>query len=85
VFLCNTYHHIDNRIDYFTRLGGQLLPGGRVAVVDFRENSPRGPSHKLSPEKLEAEMNEAGYVLAESHDFLPDQYFLVFEIRDGDR
>ena len=83
VFLCNTYHHINDRVDYFTRLKEQLRPGGRVAVVDFRLSSPRGPSHKLSPDKLEYEMKEAGYVLADSHDFLPDQYFLVFEILDS--
>jgi SAM-dependent methyltransferase len=84
VFLCNTYHHIDNRIDYFTRLKDQLLPGGRVAVVDFHLSTHRGPRHKLAPDAVESEMGAAGYALAESHDFLPDQYFLVFEAKSGD-
>ncbi len=79
VFLCNTYHHINDRVDYFTRLADQLRPGGRVAVVDYRLESERGPNHKLAPEKVEAEMVAAGYVVAARHDFLPDQYFLVFE------
>lgn len=84
VFLCNTYHHIDGRVDYFTRLKEQLRPHGRVAVVDFRPSSHRGPPHKLAPDAIESEMSEAGYVLVESHDFLPDQYFLVFEERSSD-
>jgi len=80
VFLCNTYHHIDNRIDYFTRLKDQMRPNGRVAVVDFLPSSQRGPRHKLEPDVVKSELGSAGYVLAETHDFLPDQYFLVFEV-----
>jgi cyclopropane fatty-acyl-phospholipid synthase-like methyltransferase len=79
VFLCNTYHHINDRVDYFTRLKEQLKPSGRVAVVDFRTSSHRGPRHKLEPEVIQSEMAAAGYTLVASHDFLPDQYFLVFE------
>jgi SAM-dependent methyltransferase len=84
VFLCNTYHHIDDRVDYFTRLRDQLRPNGRVAVVDFRPSSSRGPRHKLAPDVIESEMSAAGYALAENHDFLPDQYFLIFEERSRD-
>ena len=84
VFMCNTYHHINDRIDYFTRLKDQMTPNGRVAVVDFRTSSHRWPAHKLAREEIESEMNKAGYALVQSHDFLPDQYFLVFEDRAGD-
>lgn len=79
VFICNTYHHINDRIDYFTRLREQLLPDARVAVVDFRPGSKRGPPHKLASEIVEKEMAEAGYEVAERHTFLPEQYFLVFQ------
>jgi SAM-dependent methyltransferase len=81
VFICNTYHHIDGRIDYFRRLQEQLRPGARVAVVDYRVSSERGPPHKLHSAEVEAEMIEAGYELAERHTFLPEQYFLVFKVR----
>jgi trans-aconitate methyltransferase len=79
VFICDTFHHIDNRVDYFTRLKDQLSPDARVAVVDFRPSSKRGPVHKVAPESVEAEMISAGYELIQRYDFLPDQYFLVFE------
>ena len=78
VFICNTYHHISGRVDYFTRLRNRLLPGGRIAIVDFRPESLKGPPHKLAPEIVESEMAKAGFEPAEKHTFLPEQYFLVF-------
>jgi predicted O-methyltransferase YrrM len=60
-----------------------MRSGGRVAVVDFRPSSHRGPPHKLAPDVVESEMSAAGYALVENHDFLPDQYFLVFEDEAG--
>ncbi len=79
VFICNTYHHIDGRVDYFTRLQEQLAGDGRVAIVDYRPESLRGPPHKLAPDVVKQEMEAAGYRLLEDHDFLPEQYFLVFQ------
>jgi SAM-dependent methyltransferase len=82
VFLCDTYHHIDARIAYFERLKQQLRPGGRVAIVDFRIDSKEGPPHKLAREAVLSEMTAAGYRLMREHDFLPEQYFLIFAVRE---
>jgi ubiquinone/menaquinone biosynthesis C-methylase UbiE len=41
--LVDVYHHIDNREQYFRRLQDSLKPGGRLAVIDFRLDSPVGP------------------------------------------
>lgn len=79
--LVNTYHHIDARIAYFTGLKSALKPGARVAIIDFRPDSPRGPRHKLAAAVVRDEMTRAGYRLVEEHGFLPDQYFLVFAAR----
>jgi len=80
VFICDTYHHINDRVDYFTRLKEQLRPGGRVAIVDFRPSSHMGPPHKLPPGIVESEMKSAGFDVAQRHDFLPEQYLLVFRV-----
>ena len=52
----------------------------RVAIVDFKLDSPTGPpaSGRLPPEAVEKEMAQAGYRRIAAHDFLPNQYFLVF-------
>lgn len=80
VFICDTYHHIDHRIAYFERLKTYLRPQARVAVVDWRMESSHGPPHKLPRENVLREMQSAGYSLAHEYTFLPDQYFLVFEL-----
>jgi len=74
------YHHVESREGYFRRLRDSLAPGGRVAVIDFRLDSPEGPPReaRIAPEKVKAEMKKAGYVLVAEHAFLPYQYFLVF-------
>ena len=79
----DVYHHIEDRERYFRSLAASLKPGGRVAVIDFRLDSPSGPpqSARVAPERVKAELAGAGYVLAEEHGFLPRQYFIVFKAR----
>jgi len=81
--LVDTYHHIGKRTDYFSRLRGSLRPGGRVAIIDFRLDSPGGPpvEHRIAAERVRLEMEQAGYRLLEQYGFLPNQYFLVFAPR----
>ena len=80
VLLVDVYHHIDGRSRYFRRLQDYLKPGGRVAIVDFRLDSPEGPPRaaRIAPDQVKAELKAAGYTLAAEHGFLPNQYFLVF-------
>lgn len=78
VFICNTIHHIDGRIDYFTRLRDQTTADARLVVVDYRPESEMGPPHKLAPEQVTDELTRAGWHLRASYDVLPEQWFLVF-------
>ena len=80
VILVDVYHHVENREQYFRQLQKSLKPGGRLAIIDFRMDSPEGPpkSARIAPEQVKAELARAGYALAQEHAFLPNQYFLVF-------
>jgi FkbM family methyltransferase len=80
VLIVNTYHHIGSREAYFRRLAGSLKADGEVAIVDYTRESPIGPpvAARLPAGAVKAEMQQAGYVLAAEHAFLPHQYFLVF-------
>jgi predicted methyltransferase len=80
IVLVDVYHHIDQRARYFANLRASLKPGGRLAVIDFRLDSPAGPpkSARIPPEQVVAELKAAGYSLSQEHKFLPRQYFLVF-------
>lgn len=78
--LVDVFHHVADRERYFSRLRESLKPGGRVAVIDFRMDSPVGPpkAARVAPAQVKAELKQAGYALDREHAFLPNQYFLVF-------
>ena len=82
VLIVDTYHHIGDREVYFGKLTKSLKPGGRVAIIDFKPDSPEGPpkEFRFPLEKFKSEMGKAGYKLAAQHDFLPRQQFLIFEV-----
>ncbi len=84
VFLSSVYKEIEGRVAYMRRVQPLLRPGGRVAILEFRPGAPGwGPPEamRLAPEAIVAELGEAGFVLVESHDFLPRESFLVFAYR----
>ena len=82
VLIVDTYHHIGGRETYFRNLAKSIKAGGRVAIIDFKPDSPEGPpkEFRFPPEKFKSEMSGAGYRLVAQHDFLPRQQFLIFEL-----
>lgn len=87
VFICDTYHHMQDRVAYARLLAQALKPGGRVVIVDFHKRPlPLGPpiEWKLAPEAVTEEFRQAGFQLARSVDFLPYQYFLEFTVVPND-
>src|SRR2546428_2399572 len=83
VFLCNAYHHLEKRADYFTRVKASLKPKGRVAIIDFYHDERSGnlgfsKDHLVPRDTVIKEMTDAGYTLSKEHTFLPKQYFLEF-------
>ena len=82
IFFCDVLHHIENRAAYYKKLNMALKPGGRIVVIDFHKKAtPVGPpaAMRLSAEEVMGEFDQAGFRKTNQFDFLPYQYFLVFE------
>ncbi|MGE0684338.1 MAG: class I SAM-dependent methyltransferase [Candidatus Binatia bacterium] len=81
VFICDTYHHIEDREIYLKKVRKGLKPNGRVVIVDFYKNKdiPVGPpvSMRLSKETVQKELQAAGLHVAETITTLPYQYILI--------
>jgi len=82
VLVVDTYHHIADRVTYFRKLQGSLKPRARLAIIDFRKESPDGPppEFRFPPEQITKELQDAGFRLVARHDFLPRQHFLMYEV-----
>src|SRR5215470_11012923 len=74
IFICNTGHHLPDRVHYYAKLREALRKGGRLVLVDFyKRKLPVGPpvDHKLSRETTQHEAEAAGFRLLRAHGFLP--------------
>ena len=85
LFVCNTYHHLEERTKYFSDTKSSLKPGGRVVIIDFYQDERSGnlgfpKQHLVSRETVIKELTDAGYTLLREHAFLPKQYFLEFTL-----
>ena len=87
VLVVDTYHHLPDRPRYFKDLRKALAEGGRVAIIDFRMDSPEGPPRefRFEVDQIVDEMKQAGFRLDARHDFLPRQHFLVFGVDTASR
>jgi ubiquinone/menaquinone biosynthesis C-methylase UbiE len=82
IFICDTLHHISDRAAYYPLLARALRPGGRLIDIDFyKKPLPVGPpvTMKIAKEEMIEEVKPAGFHLVKEFDFLPYQYFLVFQ------
>jgi ubiquinone/menaquinone biosynthesis C-methylase UbiE len=81
-FLCHSYHHIENRIEYFDALRTDLALDGRVAIVDLKPTPlvklllPK--NHWTTKAMMRKEMRLAHYEEEVSLDFLPGQSFSIY-------
>jgi SAM-dependent methyltransferase len=84
VFVSNTYAFIRDRVGYFRAVRAALRPGGRLAVIEFREDARcegvaacPGAQQRVPRARAIEELGQAGFAVDAEHDFLPHQYFLV--------
>ncbi len=80
IFNCDAYHHIEDRVAYFSNIAETLRPGGRVAIVDFNGSgwAIRMSGHYTPEETVKKEMAGAGYRFVGKPLELEKQYLLIF-------
>lgn len=82
IVIIDTLHHIKSQPAYLKNLSRHLTTGGRIAVIDFKADYPANHEHlKYTLNDLEGWMRDAGYVRAESHDFLAGNFFVIYRRR----
>src|SRR5215468_2435227 len=81
-FFCDTTHHIANRVNFYRHMAPGLKEHGRMAIVDYAPGAERNPHpvEELVPRsQVISEAEDGGFKLVKEYQFLPYQYFLVFE------
>ncbi|MCT4648272.1 MAG: class I SAM-dependent methyltransferase [Carboxylicivirga sp.] len=81
VLIVDTYHHIHNRVEYFTKVYSGIMPGGKLVVVDYKKDKTitDGPSYemRLSEKNVVEELQKAGFVdFVITSDLLTKQYVI---------
>lgn len=81
VLIVNTYHHIENRSDYFSKVLKGTKENGELVLIDFfKAELPVGPpvGHKISIDRVVTELKEAGYTQFDVNvDLLDYQYIIT--------
>lgn len=80
VLIVDTYHHIENRIEYLKKLKPCLRENGMLVIVEFKkEKTPPGPpvELRLAEEQVESELKSAGFtIISSDREMLPYQYIV---------
>ena len=87
MLLVDVYHELADPGVMLDRMSRALKPDGRVALVEYRVEDGTGDhilaAHRMSVRQVMIEWTEAGFQLAELHEFLPGQHLFVLEKASG--
>lgn len=84
IFLRNSFHHIEDPVNYFRTMKKFLKPEGKVVIIDYKKCAAFSfitlMGHYVKEELIQETMKDAGYLLVESYDILPEQSFNIFQL-----
>jgi len=83
IFIISSYHHFDDPVALLQNARPALKPGGRLAIVEWAPQEGAG-GESTTPEKMEAQMKEAGFKLDRIETFLlaNGMYIYIFNRAD---
>ena len=80
-FMVDTYHEFAYPREMMEGIIKALKPGGRVVLLEYRQENPLipiKPLHKMTQKQVKKELNAVGLQWQQTKEFLPEQHFLVF-------
>ena len=80
--MVDAYHEFAYPREMISNLYNSLKPGGRVVLVEYRQENPMimiKPLHKMSQKQVKKEMKAVNLKWLKTQQFLPEQHFMVFE------
>lgn len=86
VLMSNLHHELDDPEGSLDECRRLLRPGGIVAVIDWKqEPTPLGPpvEVRIAPDRVQQQLEAAGFQAVTRHDLLPYHYFLTGEKPGG--
>ena len=78
-FMSNVFHDIEDKEAAVKEISRILKPGGRLLIIEFKENVLFGPPFKLSPEEVEEYFSGAGFVKEGYTEVSPYHYMLILK------
>ena len=81
VFVCDTYHHFEDRQAMLASIHEALRPGGKLVIVDYHRIGPRIDHIRGDKAQFTAEIEAAGFAFSEEIDIegMEENYVLHFE------
>ncbi len=83
-FFCDATHHIANRVNFYRKMSPGLKEHSRLAIIDYDPGAsriPHPPEEHVPRSQVISEAEDAGFKFVKDFQFLPNQYFLLFEKR----
>ena len=80
-FMVDAYHEFAYPREMMTGIVKALKPGGRVVLLEYRQENPMimiKPLHKMTQKQVKKELKAVGLRWQSTKEFLPEQHFLVF-------
>lgn len=79
--MVDAYHEFAYPREMMTGIVRALKPGGRVVLLEYRQENPTIPIkylHKMTQKQVKKELTAIGLQWQTTKEFLPEQHFLVF-------
>jgi SAM-dependent methyltransferase len=85
ILLVDVYHELSDPPGVMAGIRRALSERGRLVLIEYRGEDPRvpiKPEHKMSLPQIKSELDELGFELVDSLEFLPDQRVVIFTRND---